>query len=616
MKKRKICVVTGSRAEYGILYWLLKEIKNEPDLELQLIATGTHLSPEFGLTFKEIEQDGFTIDKRVEVILSSDTEMAIAKSIGLGCMSFAEAYQNLKPDMLVILGDRYEIFSSAMAAMVSKIPIAHIHGGESSEGVIDEPIRHSITKMSHLHFVSTQKSADRIKQMGEESLRVFNFGAPALEGIERYKLLSKESISKELDIDLDRETILITYHPVTLDKDTTGSQFKNILKAIDGFKGNIILTLPNADTGGRAIIDLIAKFEDKHSNSKSFASLGKLRYLSLLRYVDVMMGNSSSGLIEAPSFKLPVVNIGDRQRGRVRANNVIDCGYSVGKIKKSLKKALSSTFKTSLKNLVNPYKKSNTSKKIVQVLKKIEINDILTKKKFIDFTQALNVSSVSKDILVISPHPDDETFGCGGTILKHIHSGDNVYWLIVTKVFKPAYPEKILTTKSNEVKQINQLYGFKKFFWLDFKTTRLDDYARSEIMSKIEKVLKEVNPDIIYTVGEGDVHSDHKIVFETLISTLKSFYRKFKCKKIYVYETLSSTDAAAQLRDKAFLPTTFIDISLFINEKIEAVEIYKTEKQAYPLPRSVSSVKALAKHRGGTIGVEYAEAFMLVREVD
>lgn len=385
--KRKICIVTGTRAEYGLLYWIIKGIHEDPDLELQLVATGMHLSPEFGLTVKEIEKDGFPISERVEMLLSSDTESAIATSMGLGMISFAKVYERLKPDILLVLGDRFEILSAVSAAIPFRIPVAHIHGGEATEGLIDEPIRHAVTKMSHIHFTSTKKYRGRVIQMGERPENVFCYGAPGLDNIYKLKLLGKKELLYELGLPQEGNLGIVTYHPVTLEKDTAESQMSDLLNALKNFKDVFwVFTMPNADTGGRIIIKMIDEFvKDNPGKGKAFSSLGQLRFLSLLKNGDVMVGNSSSGLVEAPSFKLPVVNIGDRQKGRVRAENVIDVfNYKGDTISNAISKALSSSFKASLKGMKNPYGTGDASEKIVKKLNTITLSEKLIKKSFFE----------------------------------------------------------------------------------------------------------------------------------------------------------------------------------------------------------------------------------------
>ena len=300
--ERKICVVTGTRAEFGLLYWLIKAIQEDTDLILQLLVTGMHLSPEFGLTYQEITEAGFKIDKKIENLLSSDTPIGISKSMGLAQISCAEAFDELKPDIIVVLGDRFEIFSAVASAMIGRIPIAHLHGGESTEGLIDEPIRHSITKMSQLHFTATEAYRKRVIQLGEQPSRVFNVGTPGLDNIYKLRLLSREQFEKSINFKLGKRNIIITFHPVTLEFSTSRKQFQNILDVLDQLKETkIIFTKPNADTDGRIIINMIDEYVARNLDKAcSFVSLGQLRYLSALRHVDAIVGNSSSGLTEAP----------------------------------------------------------------------------------------------------------------------------------------------------------------------------------------------------------------------------------------------------------------------------------------------------------------------------
>ena len=381
---KKICVVTGTRAEYGLLYWLLKEIEADKELQLQVIVTGMHLSPEFGLTYKEIEKE-FKINKKIEMLLSSDTSVGISKSMGLAQISFAESYDELKPDIVIVLGDRYEIFSATSAAMIARIPIAHIHGGEKTEGAFDESIRHSITKMSHLHFTATNEYKNRVIQLGEDPSRVFNVGGMGIENIKRLKLLSKDEFEKSIEFKLNSKNILVTFHPVTLENSTAKEQFQQLLDAIDELEDtNIIFTKANSDTDGRVINQMIDEYVTKNSHkSIVFTSLGQLRYLSALQYVDAVVGNSSSGLAEAPSFKIGTINIGDRQKGRIKASSVIDCEPNKDSILKSFEKLYSKEFQETLKTTINPYGDGCASKKIVEILKSVDLKNIL-KKSFYD----------------------------------------------------------------------------------------------------------------------------------------------------------------------------------------------------------------------------------------
>ncbi|MBC9784428.1 UDP-N-acetylglucosamine 2-epimerase (hydrolyzing) [Heliobacterium chlorum] len=381
MVKRKVAVVTGSRAEYGLLYCLMDEIKADPLLDLQVIATGMHLSPEFGLTYRNIESDGFVIDAKVEMLLSSDTVVGITKAVGLGLIGFADVLERLKPDLMVVLGDRFEILAAVQAALIARIPVAHIHGGEATEGCIDDAIRHGVTKMSHLHFPASEEYRQRIIQMGEHPERVFNFGAPGLDNIRRMKLLSKEELEQELDFKLDTINFMVTFHPVTLDQGGPLKSLKALFEALDDFShAKVILTLPNADTDGRVIIQEINQYARVRSERvKVFTSLGQLRYLSALKYVDVVIGNSSSGLIEVPIFRKPTVNIGDRQKGRLRAISVIDCNDDRDSIKKAIDMALSLDFRKSLSVIESPYGNGDASRRIKEIIKTVDLSSLLSK---------------------------------------------------------------------------------------------------------------------------------------------------------------------------------------------------------------------------------------------
>lgn len=383
---KKICVVTGTRAEYGLLKPLIKRIEEDAGVELQLVVTGMHLSPEFGLTYKEIEEDGYTITDKNEMLLSSDTPNGITKSIGLATIGFADIFTRIQPDIVVLLGDRFETYAAATSAMIHRIPIAHIHGGELTEGVIDESIRHSITKMSMLHFVTTEEYRKRVIQMGEQKERVFNVGALGVENIKSQLLMTKEELEHSIGFSLDRPFVLVTYHPVTLENATAGKQFENLLHALSEIgKYNVIFTKANADTEGRVINHLIDEFVKQNEKSTTaFTSLGMKRYLSAMKYAEMVIGNSSSGLLEAPTFQIPTINIGIRQQGRVKADSVIDCGYSKENIKDAIQKAEQMKNSGCLKKVTNPYEGEETSKAILDAMKKYlsKHNNVI--KKFYD----------------------------------------------------------------------------------------------------------------------------------------------------------------------------------------------------------------------------------------
>ncbi len=383
--KRKICVVTGSRAEYGLLYWLLKEIDCSTELQLQIIVTGMHLSPEFGLTYTQIEDDGFSIDRKVEMLLSSDSPVGVSKSIGLAQIGFADALHELQPDMMVVLGDRFEILAAVTSALVARIPVAHIHGGETTQGAIDESIRHSISKMSHLHFTAAKEYRRRVVQLGEHPDTVFNVGALGLDNIKRLQLLHREEFEKSIGFKLGERNLLVTFHPVTLEQDTAKQQFQELLKALDSLVNTkLIFTRPNADTDGRVIVQMIDDYLSMNpQKGKAFDSLGQIRYLSALQYVDGVVGNSSSGLIEAPSFQIGTINIGDRQKGRLRARSVIDCKPEEQAIKNAICKLYSEDFQDLLKTTQNPYAGERVAEKIVEAIKRFPLSQA-PKKEFYD----------------------------------------------------------------------------------------------------------------------------------------------------------------------------------------------------------------------------------------
>jgi GDP/UDP-N,N'-diacetylbacillosamine 2-epimerase (hydrolysing) len=382
---RKICVITGTRAEYGLLRWVMQGVKDEPELTLQVIATGMHLSPEFGLTYREIEKDGFQIDRKVEMLTSSDTSVGIAKSMGLGLIGFADALNELQPDLILVLGDRFEIFAAVSAALVARIPVAHLHGGEATEGLVDEAIRHSITKMSQLHFVAAEEYSQRVIQLGEQPERVFLVGGLGVDNIKRLKVLDRAELEASLGFGLAEKNLLITFHPVTLEDSTAENQMAELLAALDELRDTqLIFTLPNADTDGRILIKMVEQFAASHTNAKAFTSLGQLRYLSCVAHFDGVVGNSSSGLAEVPSFKKGTINIGDRQRGRLQAGSVINCEPTRQSIATAFEKLYSADFQSSLNQVRNPYGEGGASEAIIASVKAISLEGIL-KKRFHDF---------------------------------------------------------------------------------------------------------------------------------------------------------------------------------------------------------------------------------------
>lgn len=378
---RKICFVTGSRAEYGLLSGLMRAVGECPDLQLQIVATNMHLSPEFGLTYREIEKDGFRIDKKVEMLLSSDTAVGTAKSVGLGMMGFADAFEELRPDLIVILGDRYEMIGVASAALFHKIPIAHLHGGEITEGAYDDCIRHAITKMSHLHFTSTEPYRQRVIQLGEQPERVFNVGAIGVENIKRVPAMTREELEASLDFRLGDKFLVVTYHPVTLEDATAEEQSRALLTALNELEDyQLLFTYPNSDTNGRIIIQQINDYVAAHpQRAKAVPSLGLRRYLTALRHATGVVGNSSSGIIEVPTFHIPTLNIGDRQKGRIAAESVVDCEPTVEGIRTGLRKMLSDEFIQKARTVANPYEGNDTRAQIVNTIRTFPLERIIEK---------------------------------------------------------------------------------------------------------------------------------------------------------------------------------------------------------------------------------------------
>ncbi len=376
---RKVCVVSGSRADYGLLYWPMKQIQQDDALELQIVVTGMHLSPEFGMTVRLFEEDGFAVSRQVDMLLSDDSPVAVTKSLGLAVLGFADAFEQLRPDIILLLGDRYEILAAAEAALIARIPVAHIAGGDTTEGAFDESIRHSISKMSHLHFVSNALSAQRVRQLGENPDYIFNVGATCIDAIVHTDYLDRDAFFAAIRFSPRKYNLLVTFHPVTLGYSSSTEQFLLLLDALDqlGADYGIIFTKPNADTEGRRLIQLLDAYVAKHGNISSYTSLGK-HYLNALKHVDMVVGNSSSGIYESPSFGIPSINIGDRQKGRLMAASVINCKAQTPDIVKVIRTSIGKRFE----NLLNPYGDGKSSARIVEQLKAIPHPDRLLQKHF------------------------------------------------------------------------------------------------------------------------------------------------------------------------------------------------------------------------------------------
>jgi GDP/UDP-N,N'-diacetylbacillosamine 2-epimerase (hydrolysing) len=384
---RTVCVVTGTRAEYGQLRWIMEGVRAAPDARLQVIATGMHLAEQFGLTYREIERDGFVIDRKVDMDLASDTPAGIAHSFGLAVAGIGVALAELAPDIIVLLGDRFEALAAAIAATIGRIPIAHIHGGETTIGAMDESIRHSITKMSHLHFVAAEAYRRRVIQLGEQADRVFLVGTPALDNVARLPLLDRPALEQALGLRLGTRNLLITFHPVTLEANSSERQMGELLYALEPLADTqLIFTMPNSDTDSRVLFDMIEQFVARHENAHVFTSLGQVRYLSCMRAVDGVVGNSSSGLSEAPAFGKGTVNIGDRQTGRLKAPSVIDCLPERGAIAAAIERLYSAEFQASLATVENPYGESGASDRIVKMILEHPLRSVL-KKSFHDMPQ-------------------------------------------------------------------------------------------------------------------------------------------------------------------------------------------------------------------------------------
>ena len=387
LSRKKVCVVTGTRAEFGLLRPVMALLKKDSAFDLQIIASAMHLVPEFGLTYREIEAAGFDIDAKVEMLIAGDTPAAAAKSMGIGTMGFADAFSRLEPDMIMLLGDRFEALAAASTATVMGIPIIHLVGGDVTEGAFDDAIRHAITKMSHLHFVASKESGGRVRQMGEEPFRVHVVGDPGLDGLRQMTLIGRKALERDIGFRFRHKNLVVTFHPATLDRIPSTKQFATVLDALDslGPDFGLIFTKPNADPQGRALIVMLDAFVRDHPNSAAFVSLGQRRYLSVMAQCDAVVGNSSSGLLEAPSLGIPTINIGSRQNGRLKAKTVYDCSVDKAGIVRALRKALSGR----IGKVDNPHGDGHTAPRIIRILKKVRDPKSLLRKSFHNLNRSL-----------------------------------------------------------------------------------------------------------------------------------------------------------------------------------------------------------------------------------
>lgn len=381
-RKHRVCVVTGSRSDYGLLYWVMREIGGCDDLELQTVVSGMHLSPEFGLSVAAVEADGFRIDARVEMLLSSDTGQGIGKSIGLGAIGFADAYARLQPDLVMVLGDRFETLAAVVAALAARIPVVHIAGGDLTEGSFDDSIRHAITKLSHLHLVTNEAAAQRVRQLGEQAASVHVVGSPGIDYLRKSVLLNRQALERDLGFRFLDRNLLVTFHPPTAAPGEAAAQFAEVLAALDGLGSGcgVLITYPNADNESRELIAMLDRFVAGHGNAKAYPSLGQQRYLSAMAAVDVLVGNSSSALYEAPTLRKPAVNIGDRQTGRLKAASVVDVAPARGAIREAIERA----FLLDCSSVVNPYGDGRSAERIVAVLRALGDPKVLLQKRFAD----------------------------------------------------------------------------------------------------------------------------------------------------------------------------------------------------------------------------------------
>ena len=612
---KKICVITSSRADFGLYYWTLKAIEQHPNLTLQLVATGMHLSPEFGYTLKEVENE-FKVDKKVEMVVSSDSAVGTAKGMGLAMIGFADALSELKPDILLVLGDRFEMFAATSAATVMNIPIAHIHGGELTLGAIDDALRHSISKMATWHFVATLKAKQRVIQMGEQPDCVWHVGGLGVETVNRLELLDDLSIRKQLNLVANQPIGLVTFHPETLNSGAIESDLAQLLNVIETFSQvQWVFTKANMDAGGREINALLEQHVAQHDDWYLFESLGQLGYLSLMKACSVVVGNSSSGLLEAPALHKSSVNIGQRQEGREQAISVIQTSLNQKELTASIKQALSSEFQSSLENLVHPYQANGLpSEKISTVLHRLSLSSVTN--AFYELGGAPS-SSIEETVkhLVIAVHPDDETLGCGGTLLKRKAEGHEIYWLIVSSVAESsALSTEAYCNRQQEIDQVAQMYQFNGVYELNLPTTQLDRLAVSDLIGQFSRVMNELQPTHVYVPYYRDVHSDHRVVFDTMMACTKKFRYPF-IKQVLMMEVLSETDFAPNI-DSGFIPNVFVNVESTLYKKIEILKVYESELGDFPFPRSVEAVEAQAKVRGVAAGCRAAEAFMLIRAFD
>lgn len=632
---RRICAVTGTRADYDLLLPSLRAIEQEPTLELQLAVTGAHLDPQAG-SLARVRDDGFRVDAEIDMLLTDDSPNAITKSLARGVTGFADALDRLRPDLLLLLGDRYEILAAAQAAMLARIPIAHIHGGESTEGVIDEAIRHAVTKMSHIHFVAAPSYRRRVIQLGEDPQHVHVVGAAALDNLANMEFLQRQELEAQLGYAVGEQHLLLTYHPVTLEGQSPEQALAPLLGALDALPdATVTITGANADPLGRRFNEHLQAYAARHEQVHFVYNLGQRRYLSLARLSQAVVGNSSSGLIEIPVLGVPTVNIGDRQRNRLQAPSVINCKNDREAILDALERAASPPFREMAAHRESPYGTPGAAQRILDVLQTASLDGIL-KKHFYDLPEGHHENPVGQQqraqatpypaiganrkppmkqrILAISPHPDDETLGCGGTLLKARDAGAETAWLIITSMREDdGFSRQQVEVREALTEQVAGAYGFSLVERAGLPAARLDTLPRQQIVQAISSMVERFQPHTLILPYPGDAHTDHRIVFEAAQAASK-WFRHPSVQRVLCYETLSETGFGLDPADNGFRPNCYEDIGSQLRGKLDILSLYDGELGDFPFPRSLDAVTAQARLRGSESGFEAAEAFMLLRE--
>jgi UDP-hydrolysing UDP-N-acetyl-D-glucosamine 2-epimerase len=606
---KRILAFTAIRSEYDLMSNVYKLLRNDKEIDFRLIVSGAHLSQDYGYSIEDIKKDGFDILYQVETLIDSSSQTTRLKSGSILLLNVIDVIAKYNPDLIIFAGDREEVIVGALVGGYLEIPTMHFFGGDHAKDFhIDNPIRHATSKLSTIHMVSTGEHERRLLKMGELPERIYNIGSVALDKFIKEKPVSNVELRKFFNVkEIFKNFALVIFHPIPMEKKYSGKYFENIIVCLkkEGIKA--FVSYPNIDPGNKEIITIIEKYKaDK--NFCFYKTLPREIFITIYKNAEFIIGNSSSGILESASIPIPAINVGIRQKERKPNLNVVFSSVDKIEIIKAIKKVQTKSFKEMLKNVKNLYGDGNSSQRAYELIKNSNFEKLLYKNEDI-------LDAETNKILVVSVHPDDETLGCGGTLLKHKKNGDEINLLICTEIkLENGYSQDRLDKRVEQLKEVQEEYQFSNVCNLGLSTMQVDEYSMSDLITKISKIINKIKPNIIYLPFQSDIHSDHRVIFDAVYACTKSFRYPF-IKKVYMMETLSETEFCVATQANSFVPNIFVNISEFLEDKLKIMQIYKTEIEEHPFPRSLKNIEALATFRGATSGYKYAESFMLLKEV-